>query len=150
LINFIIFVGLDPGVKAPGRVRRRPVLPWATLGSMDDERARTLLATERSRIEGLLEGLAGDGADDRSAADEQADWSDPAQPITAEENDDTVAADLRDRLAAVERAEARLAEGTYGTSLRSGDVIPDERLEADPAAELTVQEAAQPERQGLL
>jgi DnaK suppressor protein len=113
---------------------------------MDDERARTLLAAERSRIEGLLDGLAEDGAEDRSAADEQADWSDPAQPITA----DTVAADLRDRLAAVKRAEDRLAAGSYGKSLRSGQVIPDERLEADPAADLTVQEAAQPERRGLL
>jgi DnaK suppressor protein len=117
---------------------------------MDEQRARTLLAAERSRIEGLLDGLAEDGAEDRSAADEQADWSDPAQPITAEENDDTVAADLRDRLSAIERAEGRLAAGSYGKSLRSGEVIPDERLEADPAAELTVHEAAQPERRGLL
>jgi DnaK suppressor protein len=61
-----------------------------------------------------------------------------------------VAADLRDRLAAVERAEDRLAAGSYGKSLRSGQAIPDERLEADPAAELTVEEAAQPERRGLI
>ena len=35
----------------------------------------------------------------------------------------------------------RLEAGTYGRSTLSGDVIPDERLEADPAAELTVDEA---------
>ena len=37
----------------------------------------------------------------------------------------------------------RLADGTYGRSVRSGDPIPDERLEADPAAELTVEEATE-------
>ncbi len=52
-------------------------------------------------------------------------------------------ADLQDRLAAVGRAEQRLADGTYGLSVRSGQPIPDERLEADPAAELTVDEARQ-------
>jgi hypothetical protein len=49
---------------------------------------------------------------------------------------------LRARWAALERAEARLAAGSYGRSVRSGQPIPDERLEADPLAELTVQEAA--------
>ena len=48
---------------------------------------------------------------------------------------------LRERLAAIEKAERRLEEGTYGKSVRSGAPIPDERLEADPAAELTVDEA---------
>jgi DnaK suppressor protein len=46
-------------------------------------------------------------------------------------------------LAAIDRAEQRLAAGTFGRSVRSGAPIPDERLEADPAAELTVQEAEQ-------
>jgi DnaK suppressor protein len=36
---------------------------------------------------------------------------------------------------------ARLEAGTYGRSVRSGQPIPDERLEADPAAELTIEEA---------
>jgi RNA polymerase-binding transcription factor DksA len=43
---------------------------------------------------------------------------------------------------ALQRAEARLAAGTYGRSVRSGQPIPDERLEADPLTELTVEEAA--------
>ena len=49
-------------------------------------------------------------------------------------------AELKDRLAAVERAEERLAAGTYGLSTKSGEPIPDERLEANPTAELTVAE----------
>jgi DnaK suppressor protein len=56
--------------------------------------------------------------------------------------DDAIAESLSDRLAALERAEQRLADGTYGLSVQSGKPIPDERLEVDPAAELTVQEAA--------
>jgi DnaK suppressor protein len=44
------------------------------------------------------------------------------------------------QLAAVERAEARLAAGTYGLSVESGEAIPDERLEVSPTAELTVEE----------
>jgi DnaK suppressor protein len=50
--------------------------------------------------------------------------------------------DLREQLAAVERAEQRLADGTYGVSIESGDPIPDERLEAQPLAERTTTEQA--------
>jgi DnaK suppressor protein len=109
---------------------------------VDDDRARTLLETERRRVEALLADLRIDQADDRAAADEQTDWSDPAQPITSEGTDDAVAASLQARLLAIERAEQRIASGTYGRSVQSGALIPDERLEADPAAELTVEEAA--------
>ena len=41
---------------------------------------------------------------------------------------------------------SRLDDGTYGRSVRSGEPIPDERLEADPAAELTISEARAAER----
>ena len=40
----------------------------------------------------------------------------------------------------VENAERRLADGTYGLSVESGEPIPDERLEALPTAELTADE----------
>ena len=54
--------------------------------------------------------------------------------------------DLRVELAAVERAEARLAAGTYGLSIESGEPIPDERLEAVPTAERRADEQARYER----
>jgi DnaK suppressor protein len=112
-------------------------------GGVDNDRARTLLAAERTRVEGLIAGLRVDRADNRDLEDEQdVDWSDPAQPLTSEGTDDAVAAGLQDRLQAIDRAEARLAAGTYGRSVRSGAPISDERLEADPAAELTVEEAS--------
>jgi DnaK suppressor protein len=53
---------------------------------------------------------------------------------------------LQAELAAVARAEARLAAGTYGVSVESGARIPDERLEVEPLAERTVDEQARFER----
>jgi DnaK suppressor protein len=108
---------------------------------MDDDRARTLLAAARTNLEQLLGGSVTRGDQDREALQDQGDTADPAQALTAEGVDDAIATGVRDRLAAVQRAEERLAAGTYGRSIRSGDPIPDERLEADPAAELTVEEA---------
>jgi DnaK suppressor protein len=110
---------------------------------MDDQRARLLLRDERGRVEGLLGDVATAGRDDRSGENEQGDIDDPAASLTAEGLDNAVEVGLRDRLAALDRAERRLAEGTYGLSIRSGEPIPDERLEADPAAELTIGEAEQ-------
>jgi DnaK suppressor protein len=111
---------------------------------MDTERARALLLAERSRVEGLLRLTRGAGEEDRDEANAGGDMSDPAQRLTAEQGDDAVTASLEDRLAAITRTEERLAAGTYGFSIRSGQPIPEQRLEVDPAAELTVDEAANP------
>jgi len=109
---------------------------------MDESRARALLQDERTEVLGLLSGAEAAGQADRETEDEEGvDVSDPAQSLTAEGEDDAIAESLRDRLAAIDRALRRLDEGTYGRSVRSGTPIPDERLEADPAAELTVEEA---------
>jgi DnaK suppressor protein len=108
---------------------------------VDNERAKELLNAERARVESLLDAVKGDGASDRSAANQQGDMSDSSELLVSEGTDDAVADALTLRLAVIERAEQRLAAGTYGRSVASGEVIPDERLEADPAAELTVDEA---------
>ena len=111
---------------------------------MDDDEARTLLRDERRRVEDLLDATLQNARDDRDAANDdsdEGDIADPAQALNVEQVDDAIVASLRDRLAAIARAEQRLEDGTYGRSVRSGDPIPDERLRADPAAELTVQEA---------
>lgn len=104
---------------------------------MDVERARTLLAAERREIEQALSrrGHQDDGED--------AGWLEPgnlAADLYLDELDEGLAEELRDRLAALERAEQRLAAGTYGLSIESGHPIPDERLEALPTAERTVEE----------
>jgi DnaK suppressor protein len=108
---------------------------------MDERRARELLREERARVTGLLNESVVDGQDDRAAANQSGDMTDPAERLTAEQGDDAVSSGLRQRLSAVERAEQRVEEGTYGLSVRSGLPIPDDRLEADPTAELTVEES---------
>jgi DnaK suppressor protein len=109
---------------------------------MDTEHARTLLANERAEVEAMLREITGSGAQDREAEQDVGDSSDTADALESEGVDNAVEASLRTRLEAVERAEKRLAEGTFGLSVRSGKPIPDERLEVAPTAELTVEEAS--------
>jgi DnaK suppressor protein len=104
---------------------------------METDRARELLAAERKRIERELAGVKHE--DDGEPADEF-DPANLASDLYQDEFNEGRADDLREQLAALERAEARLAEGTYGLSVESGEPIPDERLEAVPAAELTADE----------
>jgi DnaK suppressor protein len=110
---------------------------------MDEDRARELLRAARAEVQRSLEYTEGAGREDRAAENDTGDIADPAQSLTAEGMDDAIAASLREHLDALDRAEQRLGNGTYGRSVRSGLPIPDERLEADPAAELTVEEARQ-------
>ena len=103
---------------------------------MDPERARELLQAERTRIERSL----GHAVHENDA--EPGDDEDPGNRVSdlyQDELDEGLREDLGAQLAAVERAEARLAAGTYGVSY-SGEPIPDQRLEARPTAELTVEE----------
>jgi RNA polymerase-binding transcription factor len=108
---------------------------------MDDDQARVLLRAERERVQQLLDSTARSSRDDRVAASDEGDMTEPAEPLVSEQVDDAIVVGLRERLDAIERAEQRLAAGTYGRSVLSGRTIPDARLEADPAAELTVEEA---------
>jgi DnaK suppressor protein len=103
---------------------------------MDEARAAELLATERARLERLLR------AEVAATAPDQGDEVDDANWRIAEETGRAVSRSLRDRWSALQRAEDRLQRGTYGRSVSSGRPIPDERLEADPLAELLVEEAA--------
>ena len=106
---------------------------------MELERARSLLHAEHAQVQQLLADLGKARTDDHEA---ERDATYPAQPLAQRGVDDAVAAGLRDRLAALDRALQPVEDGSYGRSIRSGAPIPDERLEADPAAELTVQQAA--------
>jgi DnaK suppressor protein len=104
---------------------------------MDAERAQELLAAERQELERAIARRA--HQDDG----ENAGFQDPANlasDLYLDELDEGLADDLRERLAALERAERRLAAGTYGLSIESGLPIPDERLESLPTAERTVEE----------
>ena len=104
---------------------------------METDQARKLLAAERKRIERELARVKRE--DDGEPADEF-DPANRASDLYQDEFDEGRADDLREQLAALERAEARLAAGTYGLSIESGQPIPDERLEAVPTAKLTADE----------
>jgi DnaK suppressor protein len=104
---------------------------------MDADRARQLLERERARIEQELAGLSGgplEGDERWEPGDED------SEDLYQDEFDAGRRRQLQEEMAALERAEARLREGTYGLSVESGEPIPDARLEARPTAERTVEE----------
>jgi DnaK suppressor protein len=110
---------------------------------MDTDRARALLTAERDEVAGLLRQTEAAVAADQEAETDGGprDEADYAQPLQDEATSNAIAEDLSARLDAIDRALRRLDDGSYGRSVRSGQPIPDERLEADPAAELTIEEA---------
>jgi DnaK suppressor protein len=107
---------------------------------MDHERATELLARERSRLQRELAALT------RQSADEDPERAEPGERdselLYEGQLDEARREQLEDELEAVRRAEDRLAAGTYGLSVQSGEPIPDARLEAMPTAERTVEEEA--------
>jgi DnaK suppressor protein len=111
---------------------------------MDPEKARKLLAAERERILRGLGGLA--PQDTGELTDQDQHLGDEASELAQDELDAGLRRQLRSELEAVERAEARLANGKYGLSVESGEPIPDERLEAFPTAERTAAEQERFER----
>ena len=107
---------------------------------MDSDRARELLERERERIENAIADLRREAPDESDERIEPGDEDD--EGLYQDEFDAGRAQDYEEQLAALERAEARLEDGTYGRSVDSGEAIPDERLEAYPLAERTVEEEA--------
>jgi DnaK suppressor protein len=116
------------------------------LGRVDESRARELLAAERERIERALAAL------DRTGPEESDDQVEPGDRDSENLYQDEVDAGRRDELrrdfAALERAEERLRNGTYGQSIESGEPIPDGRLKAIPTVERTVEEEERYRRGG--
>jgi RNA polymerase-binding transcription factor len=105
---------------------------------MDNDRARQLLEAERQRITDEAANLGFQTTDELSTVDP----GDTASDLYQEELDQGRLEDLQEQLAALERAEQRLEEGSYGISVESGQAIPDERLELIPTAERTAEEQA--------
>jgi DnaK suppressor protein len=114
---------------------------------MDQARARELLSFHRGRIERSLAELARNDDDDELSHLDQHP-ADEATNLYDDELDEGLADRLREELAAIERAEQRVEQGTYGLSVESGEPIPDARLEAIPWAERTAQEQERYEHRG--
>lgn len=120
---------------------------------MDLERARARLERERERLLENRRGLTGDdgttGAGPQSTGELSSYDQHPGDlgsETLEQEQTATLLAQVDQELADVEAALRRVDEGTYGYSVLSGDPIPDERLEALPAARYTVEEQARLER----
>jgi DnaK suppressor protein len=112
---------------------------------MDTQHASELLARERARIEHALAALT---PHDSEAVTDPFEAADVGEDLFDEELEQDRAARLRDELTAIAHAERRLAEGSYGVSVESGEPIPDARLEAIPWAERTAEEQARFEAAG--
>lgn len=108
--------------------------------AMDPERAKELIAAERDKVEKEIAATQRGGPEEGDERVEPGDMD--SEGLYQDEFDAGRAEELKRRLEAVERAEERLGAGTFGLSVRSGEPIPDARLEANPTAELTVAEAS--------
>jgi RNA polymerase-binding transcription factor len=113
---------------------------------LDEAHARDLLRRARERIESSLADLKRVRESETDEVDTETDALGDGEILEEEQVDDALAEQLRAELEAVERAEKRLEDGTYGFSVESGAPIPAERLEAIPWAERTPEEQERFER----
>lgn len=103
-------------------------------------RLRDALEAERDRLLGEIEEYEAEGQETLSDVSGENNYrdhmADQGSATFARELDATLEEQARETLAQIERALTRIDAGTYGTCGRCGAVIPPERLEAMPEAEL--------------
>jgi DnaK suppressor protein len=118
--------------------------------------SRAFIEQQRQRLVALRNQLLGGEEDDLARkrafqlqhGDEAGEEEDAAQDLSQREVDQALH-DVDDhRVANVERALQKIAEGSYGLSDLSGEPIPKTRLETTPEAVLTVQEERDREARG--
>lgn len=103
------------------------------------------VAQQRKRLEAMrIELLDANAASVASSispkADEAREREDDAQRLAQSDVDGALGDVEAQRLRIIDRALAKIEEGTYGFSDMSGDPIPKKRLEAMPEAVLTIEE----------
>lgn len=112
------------------------------------ERQRTRLVALRIHLLGEeREGEASEKAVQENYGDEARQYEDEGQRLQQVEIDEGLHVAGDRRLRAIDRALAKIEEGSYGLSDLSGDPIPRARLEAVPEAFLTVEEEAARDRE---
>jgi RNA polymerase-binding transcription factor DksA len=121
---------------------------------MDSDLARQRLADERERLDGVKSTFDDEHLTDQSESDSSSELSsydqhqaDMGTETFEREKDLSILEQVEAELADVEHALRRLDAGTYGTCEVCGKVIPDERLEAMPAARLCLEHQAEAERE---
>jgi len=121
---------------------------------MDADEARRRLEAERARlaqvksdfdVEQLSEESEDENLSELSGVDQH--QADVGTETFEREKDLSILEQIDAELADVEHALKRLDDGTYGTCEFDGKPIPEERLEALPAARFCVQHQAEAERQ---
>ena len=114
------------------------------------ERQRRRLTKLRDELADATQGKEAEEKDINSQSSGQAvEYEDDAQRLATLELDGNLVARNAQRLAQVDRALQKIAEGTYGFSDASDHAIPRERLEATPEAIYTVAEQVARESAGL-
>jgi DnaK suppressor protein len=113
---------------------------------IDEKHAGELLRRERKRIESAMADIERVRASEIAEVDTATAPEDDAEVIEEETVDRALEDQLRRELEAIERAEQRLEDGTYGLSVESGEPIPAQRLETVPWAERTAEEQQRYER----
>jgi DnaK suppressor protein len=123
--------------------------PQAGLSRAFIEQQRQRLVALRRRLLGReQDALAGERDFQLEHGDEAAEDEDAAQASSRHEIEQALH-DVDDRrLANIERALQKIAEGSYGCSDLSGEPIPLVRLQSTPEAVLTVQEERAREARG--
>lgn len=121
---------------------------------MDTDLARQRLADERARLDGVKATFDQEGLTEQSEMDSVGELSsydqhqaDMGTETFEREKDLSILEQVEAELADIEHALHRLDDGTYGTCEVCGKAIPDERLEAMPAARLCLEHQAEAERE---
>lgn len=116
---------------------------------MDTETARARLDEERERLTQTLAELEEQSDAQKESLQELSVYDQHPGDIGTEtfemEKDASIVESVRAALEDVEAATSRLEAGTYGTCQRCGEPIPDDRLEAMPAARYCVEHQAEVE-----
>jgi RNA polymerase-binding transcription factor DksA len=112
--------------------------------TFDENQARRLLETERTRVEGLIADLRNEGLDEEESAQSgelthyDQHPADQGSETFEREKDLAILERLETDLAEIEAALARIDEGTYGVDEVTGEPIDPERLAAYPYARTNV------------
>lgn len=111
---------------------------------MESDEARRRVETEKQRVEALIDDLRGE-LGDQSESEQLSELSaydqhpaDTATETFEREKDLSILGQLEAELAELQAALERIDAGTYGVDEVTGEPIPDERLDAIPAARTNV------------
>ena len=120
---------------------------------MDADEARRRLEAERERLNEVVHDFDSDHLTDESEDENLSELSavdqhqaDVGTETFEREKDLSILEQVEAELADVEHALRRLDDGTYGTCEFDGKPIPEERLEALPAARFCLEHQAQAEQ----